>query len=198
MLADLAYNNKDYSLAIEAYGNLIELTGNPSTKLHAQAHRLRAAWAVANYDLIVKETAPVLDNNKLLPETATELRYYRAKAYLAKEKSEAATEDLSLLAKDTRNIYGAEAKYQLAQIYYDIKQYDNAEKEVLDYINVSTPHSYWLARSFVLLADVYMKNERYIEAKQYLISLKQSYQAKDDIASMIESRLETLENIMNN
>ena len=198
MLADLAYNNKDYSLATEAYGSLIELTGNPSTKLHAQAHRLRAAWAVANYDLIVKETPAVLANSKLLPETATELRYYRAKAYLAKEKSEAAIEDLRLLAKDTRNIYGAEAKYQLAQIYYNIKQYDNAEKEVLDYINVSTPHSYWLARSFVLLADVYMKNERYIEAKQYLISLKQSYQAKDDIASMIESRLKTLENIMNN
>ena len=140
----------------------------------------------------------MLDNNKLLPETATELRYYRAKAYLAKEKSEAAIEDLRLLAKDTRNVYGAEAKYQLAQIYYNIKQYDNAEKEVLDYINVSTPHSYWLARSFVLLADVYMKNEKYIEAKQYLISLKQSYQANDDIASMIESRLKTLENVMNN
>lgn len=198
MLADLAYNNRDYDLAIEAYGNLIELTGNSSTKLHAQAHRLRAAWSVANYGIIIKETAPVLDNNKLLPETATELRYYRAKAYLAKEKSEAAIEDLRLLAKDTRNVYGAEAKYQLAQIYYNIKQYDNAEKEVLDYINVSTPHSYWLARSFVLLADVYMKNEKYIEAKQYLISLKQSYQANDDIASMIESRLKTLENVMNN
>ena len=198
MLADLAYSNKDYNLAIEAYGSLIELTGNPSTKLHAQAHRLRAAWAVANYDLIVKETPTVLDNSKLLPETATELRYYRAKSYLAKEKSEAAIEDLSLLAKDTRNVYGAEAKYQLAQIYYNIKQYDNAEKEVLDYINVSTPHSYWLARSFVLLADVYMKNEKYIEAKQYLISLKQSYQANDDIAPMIEHRLKTLENVMNN
>jgi hypothetical protein len=81
---------------------------------------------------------------------------------------------------------------------FNIKQYDNAEKEVLDYINVSTPHSYWLARSFVLLSDVYMKNEKYIEAKQYLISLKQSYQAKDDIASMIEERLKTLENMTNN
>ena len=66
------------------------------------------------------------------------------------------------------------------------------------HINVSTPHSYWLARSFVLLADVYMQSEKYIEAKQYLISLKQSYQAKDDIAAMIEERLQALENMMNN
>ena len=95
-------------------------------------------------------------------------------------------------------MFGAEAKYQLAQLYYNIKQYENAEKEVLDYINVSTPHSYWLARSFVLLADVYIKSERYIEAKQYLISLRQSYQVKDDIAPMIDERLKTLENMMNN
>ena len=100
------------------------------------------------------------------------------------------------LSHDTRNVYGAEAKYQLAQIYYNIRQYDKAEQEVLDYINVSTPHAYWLARSFVLLADVYIKKEQYIEAKQYLISLSQSYNAQDDIADMIEERLTTLESKM--
>ena len=197
MLADLAYNNKDYELATKTYGDLINLTGNTTTKLHAQVHRLRSAQALSNYELIIKETATVLSNSKLLPETATELRYYRAKAYLAQGKNEGAIEDLRILSKDTRNAYGAEAKYQLAQIYYNIRQYDNAEKEVLDYINVSTPHSYWLARSFILLSDVYMKNEKYIEAKQYLISLRQSYQANDDIASMIAERLEALENLMN-
>ena len=198
MLAELAYNNKDYEVAMETYGSLAEITGNPSTKLNAQVYRLRSAQLTGNNALIVKETATVLNNGKLSPETATELRYYRAKACLAQKKNEGAIEDLRILAKDTRNVYGAEAKYLLAQLYYDIRQYDNAEKEVMDYISVSTPHSYWLARSFVLLADVYMRNDKYIEAKQYLISLKQSYQAKDDIASMIESRLKTLDKLMNN
>ena len=53
---------------------------------------------------------------------------------------------------------------------------------MLNYIEVSTPHTYWLARSFVLLADVYMKLGRNLDAKQYLLSLKQNYQADDDIA----------------
>ena len=198
MLADLAYNNKDYELACVTYGDLIGITGNPSTKLHAQVHRLRAAQTLGDHELLIKETDAVLANGKLLPETATELRYYRAKAHLAQGKNEGAIEDLQLLAKDTRSVYGAEAKYLLAQLYYDIRNYDKAEREVLDYINVSTPHSYWLARSFVLLADVYMKNEKYIEAKQYLISLGQSYQAKDDIKDMINERLQILETKMNN
>ena len=85
-----------------------------------------------------------------------------------------------------------EAKYLLAQYYYDSKQFDNCEKEILSYIEASTPHSYWLARSFVLLSDIYAKLDRKLEARQYLLSLKQNYQADDDIAGMIESRLENL------
>ncbi|MBR4996527.1 MAG: tetratricopeptide repeat protein [Bacteroidaceae bacterium] len=192
MMADLAYNHKDYALAMEAYGTLIAITNNPQSKLHAQIHRLRSAQALSNYNVIVEETASVLSNAKLTPETAVELRYYRAKAYLAKNRNEIAVDDLSKLANDTRSVYGAEAKYLLAQLYYDTNRYDKAEQEVLDYINVSTPHRYWLARSFVLLSDVYVKKDKLIEAKQYLLSLKQSYQADDDIASMVENRLQTL------
>ena len=64
-------------------------------------------------------------------------------------KTDGAMEDLKVLAKDTRNVYGAEAKYKVAQIYFDGGQTDKAEQEVLNYIEVSTPHTYWLARSFV-------------------------------------------------
>ena len=101
-------------------------------------------------------------------------------------------DDLKILAKDTRNIYGAEANIKWRRFILDAGQTGQAEKEVLDYIEVSTPHTYWLARSFVLLSDVYMKLGRNLDAKQYLLSLKQNYQADDDIAGMIESRLNKL------
>lgn len=63
---------------------------------------------------------------------------------------------------------------------------------MLDYIEVSTPHAYWLARSFVLLSDIYVKMGRELDARQYLLSLQQNYQADDDIAGMIKSRLAKL------
>ena len=63
---------------------------------------------------------------------------------------------------------------------------------MLDYIETSTPHAYWLARSFVLLSDVYMRLGRNMEARQYLLSLQQNYHADDDIAGMIENRLDKL------
>lgn len=198
MVADLSYNRKDYKAALAAYDDLVSITNNPSTKLHAQTYLLRSAYTLNKYDLIIERTAGVLSNAHLAPETAVELRYYRAKAYQGKAKNDAAVVDLKALSADTRNVYGAEAKYLLAQLYYDMRQYDKAENEVLDYINVSTPHSYWLARSFVLLSDVYVKKGMNIEARQYLLSLKQSYKADDDIAKMIKVRLDALDSAANN
>ena len=193
MVADIAYAHKDYTTALNSYTALTEITNNPSTKLHAQVQLLRSAQNLDRQDVIITQSQIALDNNTLNPETAIEIRYYRAKAYLAKKKHESAIEDLKILSADTRNVYGAEARYLLAELYYNTNRLDQAEREVLDYINVSTPHSYWLARSFVLLSDVYVKKDQKIEAKQYLLSLKQSYHANDDIAAMIAQRLQALE-----
>ena len=103
--------------------------------------------------------------------------------------------DLTELAKDTRTRYGAEAKFLLAEQYYDKKDYATAEKEILHFIDQSTPHAYWLARSFVLLSDVYVAMNKQLEARQYLLSLQQNYQADDEIAGMIEERLKKLNTI---
>ena len=66
------------------------------------------------------------------------------------------------------------------------------EKEILNFIDQSTPHAYWLARSFIPLSDVYVAMDKKLDARQYLLSLQQNYQADDDIAGMIEERLEKL------
>jgi TolA-binding protein len=106
---------------------------------------------------------------------------------------DAAYNDLVALAADTRNIYGAEAKYELANYYYSKKQLDKAEAEVFSYIEKGTPHQHYLAKSFILLSDIYITKENYFEAKQYLLSLKDNYVADDkEISDAIASRLELI------
>ncbi len=193
LVGDMAYDHKDYALALQAYKDLKAMTSRPDVRLHAQTFGVRAAWALSDWDTVISEVGTFVQANGLAPETAIEMRYYRAKACLARRQNDTAKADLTVLAKDTRSVYGAEAKYLLAQLYFDTAQAENAEKEVLDYINVSTPHTYWLARSFILLADVYMASGRDVEARQYLLSLRQNYDAKDDIAGRIEERLAKLQ-----
>ena len=118
--------------------------------------------------------------------------YYRAKAYLNQKAVKKAADDLKLLAKDTRTLYGAEAKFLVAQQMYNAGEYAAAEKEILNFIDQSTPHAYWLARSFILLSDVYVAMDKKLDARQYLLSLQQNYHNDDDIEGMIQERLEKL------
>jgi flagellar basal body P-ring protein FlgI len=46
-----------------------------------------------------------------------------------------------------------------------------------------------LARSFVLLADIYIKQNNDFQAKQYLLSLQKNYTTADEIQGMITERL---------
>jgi predicted negative regulator of RcsB-dependent stress response len=89
-------------------------------------------------------------------------------------------------------VYGAEGKYLLAQYYYDRNELDKAENELMNFIEKSTPHQYWLARGFILLSDVFIRKGDEIQARLYLTNMRDNYKGNDDIAGMIEERLNKL------
>ena len=192
MSAEMAYLAKDYARSLDLYKLLKDRASTPERRQLAATGMLRSAAMTDNKEEVILAATAVLSDAKVAPELENEARHYRAKALVDVNQLSHAVEDWQVLAQDTRNVYGAEAKYQLAQYLFNAGKTAEAEKEVLNYLEVSTPHAYWLARSFVLLSDIYAKLDRKLEARQYLLSLKQNYQADDDIAGMIESRLEKL------
>ena len=103
--------------------------------------------------------------------------------------------DFVYLAQDTRNLYGAEAAYRVAQYHYDNNDVPKAEAAANEFIEKGTPHAYWLARNFILLSDIYIaKNDAYM-ARQYLVQLRNNYPGgNDDIVELIDKRLELLTN----
>lgn len=192
MRAEVQFNQVKLTDALTTYKLLTEKATTADHRLFAQTGALRCAYLLKEDKETILAATNLLAEPKLSPEIANEARYYRAKAYLNQRADKAAMDDLRIVAKDTRNVYGAEAKYLVAQQLYIAKEYPSAEKEALDFINQSTPHAYWLARSFILLSDVYVAMGKNLDARQYLLSLQQNYHATDDIAGMIESRLAKL------
>lgn len=192
MSGEIYFNTRNFEEAFNVYKRLKEKATSSEKHQLALLGVSRTAYILGNSPEVIAAATDLLNDNKLAPELRNEVRYYRAKSYLTQNATPAAMKDFQELAKDTRNLYGAEAKYLVAQIYFKSGETSKAEKEILDYITQSTPHAYWLARSFVLLSDVYMKIGRNLDAKQYLLSLQQNYHENDDIQTMIESRLTKL------
>ena len=189
---DIYYNRQQYTEALADYKRLFAKSSAPATRQAALLGAVRSAAKLNDAIEVINQANTLLEGSKLSPEVEAEARYLRAKAYLSENAADKANADLQLLATDTRTIQGAEAKYLLAQQLYDQGSYAQAEKELVDFIDQSTPHAYWLARGFVLLSDVYAKTDKKLEAREYLLSLQQNYQADDDIQEMINSRLEQL------
>lgn len=192
MRATILFNRKAYAEAQTDYQRLQAIATSASHRQTALLGLLRCSVLLADTTLTITAANQLLSEAKLDPEVQTETLYYRAKALLQSGNSQAALSDLQLLAKDTRTPYGAEAKYLVAWMHYQAKQFDLAEQEILQFIDQSTPHAYWLARSFVLLADVYVATGKPVDARQYLLSLQQNYTVDDDVQPMIRERLEKL------
>ena len=192
MRGEVLFNRKQYDEARADYLRLQEKATTPERRRLGQTGALRCAYLLQDHAGTISAATVLLAESNLTPELRTEALYDRAKASMAQADWKAAVPDLRLLAEDTRTLQGAEAKYLLAQHLYDTADYAAAEQEALDYIDRSTPHAYWLARTFILLSDVYAAQDKKLDARQYLLSLQQNYPEDDDIRTMIEERLEKL------
>lgn len=187
--AEIEYLDKDYAAAMESFKHLQAVAENPENKEAAKLGLMRCAELTGQPQEALLAANDLLKEPKLSPEIMSEARYVRAKAYISLKQENKALADLKEISKDTRTIHGAEAKYLLAQLYYDNKDDKNAETVLMNFIENGTSHQYWLARGFILLADIYIRQGDDFQARQYLTSLQNNYKGDDEIAAMIEDRL---------
>lgn len=187
--AEIEYLDKDYAAAMESFKHLQAVAENPENKEAAKLGLMRCAELIGQPQEALLAANDLLKEPKLSPEIMSEARYVCAKAYISLKQENKALADLKEISKDTRTIHGAEAKYLLAQLYYDNKDDKNAETVLMNFIENGTPHQYWLARGFILLADIYIRQGDDFQARQYLTSLQNNYKGDDEIAAMIEDRL---------
>jgi thioredoxin-like negative regulator of GroEL len=129
-------------------------------------------------------------------QTKEEALYCRAKANLGLGNRAKAQPDLKTLATEVRTAQGAEAKYLLAQSYFDAGQLDDAEAEVISFTQMNTQQQYWLARALILLSDINRERGELFQARQYLLVLQQNYTLTgDDIPVLAAGRLAQLDEL---
>ena len=190
--AGIYYDNGVLDKACGFYKEIAAKSSNEERQKIALTRVLHIAIEQSNNDDIIEYATKVENLPGISPEAKREAAFSRAKANLALGNRDKAFEELDVLAEDTRTKEGAEAKYLVALMLFEDESYDFCEDEINDFIEMSTPHTYWMARSFILLADLYTIQGKTMEAKQYLLSLQNNYEGDDDIAGMIAKRLEDL------
>ncbi len=195
-VAEICYDKADYACALEAFYRMHALASNRENTTIARLGILRCSQALGRHQAAIDIAEQILSDQPLSEETKAEALYGRAKAYVALKQWTKAQEDLTTLSAEVRTAQGAEAKYLLAQSYYELKDYDTAETQIMEFTQSNTQQQYWLARALILLSDINRERGELFQARQYLLVLQQNYTAtNDDIPALIAQRISTLDQL---
>lgn len=193
-LAEMQFDDGEYEPMIASMNRLLEITQQVEVREAAKLGLLRCNNMLGNYEATVLAAEELIKGDKLDPAVMREAMFTRAKAYEKNNELAKALEDYKALSENCLDVYGAESKYRVAEYLFHENKSAEAEKEVFNFIEKNTPHQYWLAKAFILLSDIYMRQGNDFEAKQYLLSVRENYKGEDDINMEIKSRLDEIEN----
>nr|WP_312139405.1 tetratricopeptide repeat protein [Sphingobacterium sp.] len=117
---------------------------------------------------------------------------YSAKAAIAKKDKATALKELNVAALKSKSAASAEARYNVAMMQYENKEYSKAQKSAFDVIENMDEQDYWVAKCFILLADTYARKGDVVQARSTLESVIENYEGDDDILPTAKARLQKL------
>ena len=190
MRSDIFTRQGKLNEALQSYKELAEKATSDDNRTVAQLGAMRVAKQMGNWNEVRNISSALLDRGGLTANEEKEVTLDRALSLAQVGNTRDAEVALRALAKDPSNEYGAQAAYELAQMQYEMGDLGGAEQTVNALIDKGTSHTYWLAKAFITLADVYHKQGNVSQAREYLQSLKTSYPGKEkEIFNAIETRL---------
>ena len=194
--SELQFNAANYQKALEYYERLESISNTKWNILKARAGEMRCQYQLANYPASIGAAKALLGSDKLTNVLKREANYKLAKSYFQTNQYDLALPILKELAEDTKSEEGAESKYLVAEILVNKNKLKEAEDEVMDFISKNTPHQYWLAKSFILLADIYLSQGDQFQAIHTIQSIVENYPVQDDgIIETAKAKLQHLEEL---
>jgi TolA-binding protein len=191
---EIKYQQSNFEQALSLYQQLLAQAEVPANILDARVGIMRCSFKQKDYASVIQSAANVISTDKVPEEIIREASYKLGKAYLETGDSDKALEVLTVVAKDVKNIEGAESKYLIADIMFKKGQADQAEKEILDFLDQNTTHQYWLAKGYMLWAEIYLKRGDLFQAKATLQILKENYTRQDDgIITALDEKLKWID-----
>ncbi len=191
-ISKLYLNQKKYNEAI-VYLKKLEIASEYKANYGFAVNNLMIAYSqmgmpddVLNYVTIVRAF------DKASAEDKYRAGLYAGKAYLAKGDTTTATKEFSEISTKTSTAVGAEAKYNVALLQYLKGDFKTSQKTAFELINKMPSHDYWVAKSFILLADNYIALKDNFQAKSTLQSIISNYEGDDDILPTAKAKLESL------
>lgn len=150
-------------------------------------------YQLKNFPEAITYSSKVLTKSQLSKSEKEEATMIQANSYYELGNNDNAAIWFKKVVALSTDVDKAEAGYKLCEIHYLKDEYKQAEAEIFSYLKQKPSYDYWLAKGFILLADVYVKLEDNFQAKATLQSVIDGYTTdKDDIKTIAQSKLDAI------
>src|SRR5690606_34300596 len=174
-VADLYLGLKQYNEAI-VHLKKLELTSEYKASYGYAVNNLMVCYyEIGDTEQVLKYAKLIKAYDGSAEEDIARAHLYTGYVLLQEGDSAQATKEMNLAALKSHAVVGAEAQYNVAQLQYKAKRYDKAIESAFDVINDRSSYDYWVAKSFILLADAYAGKGDNLQAKSTLESVIENY-----------------------
>jgi len=194
--SSMLYDKEDYSASLSYYEKLEKISSTDANTLIALKGQLKSAYQAGDAQKTIIAAGKINNSPNIPDELLREATFMSAKANYSLNNFDDALRDFRKVATEVTSVEGAESKYRVAELLNKKDKPAEAEKVITEFIDQKTPHQYWMARVFLLLADISIKKGDSLQARATLQSLKNYYSVDNDgILDEAKAKLNSLEEI---
>lgn len=174
------YNNEKYADALPYYSRLKSLASTPQVVYNTSVGLMRCNFLLQFYPNAYEAAFDVLDHNLFDEKHKIEANYVAGISLFREEKFREAKDYLRKTADQTGEERGAEALHYLADAHYRMDELQEAESVHNEMMSRKPAYDYWIARSLILQAQVYMKVPDLLQAESTINLVIRNYPNEDD------------------
>jgi TolA-binding protein len=156
---------QDYVNSKIYFSKLQELATTPENQLEALRGLVRSDFETKDYAQANIASKELLTKKGLSTDDRAIANLVLGKSLQADNQCEQAIDAFKQVAAINKSAWGAEARYEIANCYLTLNLLSKAEKAGLEVIKVTGSYDYWVAKSYILLGDVYLREKDYFNAK---------------------------------
>ncbi|MBS1539242.1 MAG: tetratricopeptide repeat protein [Bacteroidetes bacterium] len=191
-IAELEFRQGHYQSAVPFYQTLAQQAANKKEQYTAWNGLMESYYLLAKYDSSEKYAQVILQSGSVSAGAQNKAALFLGKIAMGKGDYETAKDEFLTTINAAQDEYGAEAKYHLAEIFFLNKDYPQCNETLFGLNTDFSSYTEWVGRSYLLLADSYLKTDNTYQAKATLISLVDNFPV-DEIKKQASEKLKQID-----
>lgn len=197
-VAQIHMYQKEYAQAQLKYAMLEEIAERSENKMEARIGLMRTHFKMDDFEMADEYVQKVLRSDRVEKALKDEANLLSAKCALEMDNMDIALSKFQQVVNQAQNVVGAEAKFTIAEIHHNRSDYEKSQETIFEMVNQFANYENWVGESFLLLAENYVKQEDFFQAKLTLQNVIENYDGEIQKEAQAElKRIEKFEAFSN-